>query len=113
MTNVAEFRLFGMERRSGATLLYPKKPKASNVVIVIVIVSLSNRNRNLEIGSWTCVDRKATPTSVVVRRDDVSVIEIEEVRIERRRVGADSPVVSIAARAPQRASSHSHGPATS
>ena len=102
-----------MERRSGATLLYPKKPKASNVVIVIVIVSSSNRNRNLEIGSWTCVDRKATPTSVVVRRDDVSVIEIEEVRIERRRVGADSPVVSIAARAPQRASSHSHGPATS
>ena len=106
-----------MERRSGATLLYPKKPKASNVVIVIVIVivivSSSNRNRNLEIGSWTCVDRKATPTSVVVRRDDVSVIEIEEVRIELRLVGADSPVVSIAARAPQRASSHSHGPATS
>ena len=58
-------------------------------------------------------DRKAVPTIVVVRRDDVSAMEIEVVRIELRLVGADSPVVAIDARGPQRASSHIHVPATS
>ena len=59
------------------------------------------------------MDRKAEPTTGVVRREDDNAIEIEVVRIELRRVGADSPVVASVARAPQRASSHSHDPATS
>ncbi len=58
-------------------------------------------------------DRKAVPTIVAVRRDDVSAIEMEGVRIELRWVGSASPVVAKAARAPQRASSHIHVPATS
>ena len=46
------------------------------------------------------LDRKAAPTIAVARREDASAIEIEEVRIELRRVGADSPVVAIVARVP-------------
>ena len=59
------------------------------------------------------MDRKAIPTIDVVRREDASAIDNEVVRRELRRVGADSPVVASAVRAPQRASSHSHDPATS
>ena len=63
---------------------------------------------------WLCgTDHKAVPTIVAVRRDDVSAIEMEGVRIELRWVGSASPVVAKAARAPQRASSHIHVPATS
>ena len=58
-------------------------------------------------------DRKAVPTIAEVRRVDDSAIETEVVRIELRLVGADSPVVAIVARAPQRASRHRHEPATS
>ncbi len=59
-------------------------------------------------------DRKAVPTTgVAVRRVDINAIKIEVVRIELRRVGADSPVVAIVARAPQRADIHIQIPATS
>ena len=58
-------------------------------------------------------DRKAAPTTVAVRREDVSAIEIEAVRRELRRVGADSPVVAIVARVPQRTKIHIYIPATS
>ena len=63
------------------------------------------------IGRW--LDRKAAPTIAVARRVDASAIEMEDVRIERRLVGVDSPVEATVARVPQRASSHIHGPATS
>ena len=59
------------------------------------------------------VDRKAVPTSAVGRREDVSAIETEVVRRERRRVGRASPVVAIDARASQRTKIHIYVPATS
>ena len=59
------------------------------------------------------LDRNAVPTIVAARRDDVSAIEIEVVRIELRWVDSASPVVATDARVPQRASSHIHVPATS
>lgn len=58
-------------------------------------------------------DRKAVPTTAVVRREDESASEVEAERIERRRISRRGPVVAIEARAPQRASSQMDDPATS
>ena len=76
--------------------------------------TVQRKDLKIKLKGWrTDLDRKARPTIEVARREDVSTIEIEAVRIELRLVGADSPVDAIVARVPQRASSHNHVPATS
>lgn len=79
----------------------------------MVLLEVSGSGYSSLFGIGMGLDRKARPTIEVARREDVSTIEIEAVRIELRLVGADSPVDAIVARVPQRASSHNHVPATS